>query len=220
MSKKQQIEQTLVSHGLQIEESWEDSESETQTFVLLDRGINPFLYFYDTEGKSIAAKIESENVGNTFVGQTPTITIPLELVKTEDDLETLGNYLKSGIYRMCMSPGEIADRLSIIQIKKEQFNSSETQKFLRIEEFHLNLAKYSVARLKEFTGLTVLNEGIRELTEINKQQWLFEEQVRNEPETGVAAANARKCNTERSLAKDAINEHFGYPTDPKDYTTS
>ena len=147
----------------------------------------------------------------------PVVFIPRKTLKKQSDYTRMVEYIEKRIFLMPQPPGEVADRLSIVQIKKNKLTDLTELNKLDLEEFNLRIIKNQLCFWRGPGSKQFIDNEISKLVEINTRQWDFEDLVRKEPETGYAAKEARNCNTERSKVKDSVNFFFGYPTDPKHY---
>lgn len=119
--------------------------------------------------------------------------------------------------QLLIAPGDVADKLTILNIKAKHFEDGTPKAKLvhdelartillmdRIVDYHPD-----VCELK-------LYELIRDLRAINEEQWASEDRVRTE-QSWEAAFYARQCNTKRVNKKNEINQLFEYPVEAKDY---
>ena len=116
-------------------------------------------------------------------------------------------------YQPCVSPGEIVDRITILEIKAQKLSNEAARKTATIE-----LLVTSRAMGEWLIAHPVDEEKLLELTEllrvINNNQWALEDRVR---EDSSWAQSARANNTLRVEVKNSINELFDWMQEMKEY---
>lgn len=119
--------------------------------------------------------------------------------------------------QLLIAPGDVADKLTILNIKMEHFQEDEEKCRFVHDEFQRTLVLMD--RIVEYypdLDEAELRNLIRDLEFVNSVQWKAEDRVRTE-KSWEAAVHARLCNTHRVKIKNYINELFKYPTETKDY---
>lgn len=109
-----------------------------------------------------------------------------------------------------IAPGELVDKITILEIKLERISDPEKIKNIRVE-YDL-LKRVSKAEMAPSERLEVLT---KQLKQINRQLWAIEDDIRNlervksfGPEFVALARSVYRVNDERSAVKRLINEHF------------
>ena len=112
-----------------------------------------------------------------------------------------------------VSPGELVDKLTILEIKLEHIADPQKQKNLRFEYDYL-CGVYG-AEVQETPEIQQLRARLKE---VNQIIWDVEERIRDSerradfgPEFITQARTAYLSNDERSLAKRRINELMNSP---------
>lgn len=156
------------------------------------------------------------------------LTLVLEAFVDARELANPWLYCKDGVFddnKLLISPGELWDRLTILDIKLQKITDKKKlevveQELVRLKKLleYITLA-YSARMasdehwklfMKKLEGLTTA------LTESNKTQWALEDRVRSE-RSADAANLARENNLYRVRIKNAINDMFGFPAEMKEY---
>lgn len=123
---------------------------------------------------------------------------------------------------LLLSPGELWDRFTILEIKALWINDYEKQEqaareWCRVSELIQNMhAAGFVPKTRQKENWRMLLHLLDDLRKQNRTQWECEDKVRKE-ESWEAAKAARDSNTERVNIKNAINELYGYAIDVKEY---
>jgi len=118
--------------------------------------------------------------------------------------------------RPLISPGDIADKITILFIKIRRIEDPDRQ-----EQFATELL-FDIKALKEWrrwkpdVSTVQLDALLDELRGINEVQWDLEDQVRLGGSLEAAQA-ARRNNTKRVEVKNMINEVFGWFLEVKEY---
>lgn len=124
--------------------------------------------------------------------------------------EFVGGYAdkKSKNMKIEVSNGEIADKLSIIEIKLEKITDEDKLVNLRKEYIVLNVAMWRILDKK--------HPLYKELVEINKKLWVIEDEIRNLESAGIfdqqfieLARSVYFTNDKRSEIKRQINDLTG-----------
>jgi hypothetical protein len=109
-----------------------------------------------------------------------------------------------------IAPGELVDKITILEIKLERISDPEKLKNIRVE-YDL-LKRVSKAEMAPSERLEVWT---KQLKEINRQLWAIEDDIRNlervksfGPEFVALARSVYRVNDERSAIKRLINELF------------
>ncbi len=114
-----------------------------------------------------------------------------------------------------VSPGELIDKLTILEIKSRRIKNDQKLKTIRYE---LNLLKAILNRLlSENKSISAkVNTSRKKLLEINKKLWDIENQIREKESSGtfdnkfISLARAVYItNDKRSEIKNKINTLFG-----------
>jgi len=114
-----------------------------------------------------------------------------------------------------VSPGELIDKLTILEIKSRRIKNNQKLKTIRYE---LNLLKAILNRLlSENKSISEkVNTSRKKLLEINKKLWDIENQIREKESSGtfdnkfISLARAVYItNDKRSEIKNKINTLFG-----------
>ena len=114
-----------------------------------------------------------------------------------------------------VSPGELIDKLTILEIKSRRIKNNQKLKTIRYE---LNLLKAILNRLlSENKSISAkVNTSRKKLLEINKKLWDIENQIREKESSGtfdnkfISLARAVYItNDKRSEIKNKINTLFG-----------
>ena len=77
-----------------------------------------------------------------------------------------------------ISYGELLDKISILEIKKERINDSEKLKFINDDLNHLKIQMHKVTEPKNFKGGEKLKKLFLSLKEINAKLWVIEDDKR------------------------------------------
>ncbi|HTU17699.1 MAG TPA: hypothetical protein VMG10_06505, partial [Gemmataceae bacterium] len=129
---------------------------------------------------------------------------------------------RQGSYRIAVTvvPGELLDRLTILEIKRERLCDPAKQAIVRSELASLRQAwEERIAVSEELTCLTAA------LRAVNEELWDYEDRLRLHeragefgPEFVVAARAVYLANDRRAALKQEVNELLGAgPGEPKDY---
>jgi hypothetical protein len=121
-----------------------------------------------------------------------------------------------------VSVGELLDKISILEIKKEKIKSSEKLKFIKDE---LNILKEQFD--KNVKSDEKLNKLFQELKKINSKLWLIEDEKRMCEKNSDFSENFIKLsrdihflNDDRAKTKLEINNHTGSKIkEIKEYTS-
>ena len=114
-----------------------------------------------------------------------------------------------------VSPGELIDKLTILEIKSRRIKNDQKLKTIRYE---LNLLKAILNRLlSENKSISAkVNTSRKKLLEINKKLWDIENQIREKESSGTFDNKFRSLaravyitNDKRSEIKNKINTLFG-----------
>ena len=111
-----------------------------------------------------------------------------------------------------ISYGELLDKISILEIKKERINDSEKLKFINDELNLLKIQMHKVTKPKNFKGDEKLKKLFLSLKEINAKLWVVEDDKRiceKNSDFGEKfiklSRNVHFLNDERSQIKLEIN---------------
>ena len=111
-----------------------------------------------------------------------------------------------------ISYGELLDKISILEIKKERINDSEKLKFINDDLNLLKIQMHKVTKSKNFKGYEKLKKLFLSLKEINAKLWVVEDDKRIcEKNSDFAekfiklSRNVHFLNDERSKIKLEIN---------------
>ena len=77
-----------------------------------------------------------------------------------------------------ISYGELLDKISILEIKKERINDSEKLKFINNDLNLLKIQMHEVTKSKNFKGDEKLKKLFLSLKEINAKLWIVEDDKR------------------------------------------
>ena len=77
-----------------------------------------------------------------------------------------------------ISYGELLDKISILEIKKERINDSEKLKFINDDLNLLKIQMHNVTKSKNFKGDAKLKKLFLSLKEINAKLWVIEDDKR------------------------------------------
>ena len=77
-----------------------------------------------------------------------------------------------------ISYGELLDKISILEIKKERINDSEKLKFINDDLNLLKIQMHEVTKFKNFKGEEKLKKLFLSLKEINTKLWVIEDDKR------------------------------------------
>ena len=77
-----------------------------------------------------------------------------------------------------ISYGELLDKISILEIKKERINDSEKLKFINDDLNLLKIQMHKVTKPKNFKGDEKLKKLFLSLKEINAKLWVVEDDKR------------------------------------------
>ena len=77
-----------------------------------------------------------------------------------------------------ISYGELLDKISILEIKKERINDSEKLKFINNDLNLLKIQMHEVTKFKNFKGEEKLKKLFLSLKEINTKLWVIEDDKR------------------------------------------
>ena len=119
--------------------------------------------------------------------------------------------------RLLISPGDLWDKLTILQIKKDK--QAGNIKIVEDEEKRTTTLLDKINELKtaiDFKQMQ-LHLLLKELQKINKEQWDWEDKVRQGDLE--AAQGARECNSRRVQCKNEINKLYNFPFEQKCYRT-
>lgn len=105
--------------------------------------------------------------------------------------------------------GELADRISILEIKKQKIKD-------KVKLQHINYELNSLRELVSAQGLGDMEKYIKELIMVNAKLWDVEDAIRQKDKLQDFGAEfvslARQVyvyNDQRFALKDTINSHFG-----------
>jgi len=108
-----------------------------------------------------------------------------------------------------ISLGELVDKITILEIKKERVKDSEKRHNIRVEHEELSLIYFPLQDRH-------LDNFHIELKEVNEKIWELEDVIRNCIKTSdrgdlyyTAALNIPLLNDQRAAIKKQINEQFG-----------
>ena len=111
-----------------------------------------------------------------------------------------------------ISCGELLDKISILEIKKERINDSEKLKFINNDLNLLKIQMHEVTKSKNFKGDEKLKKLFLSLKEINAKLWVVEDDKRiceKNSDFGEKfiklSRNVHFLNDERSKIKLEIN---------------
>lgn len=184
--------------------------SSTLLFVWI--GVGLFWVFLACALRGWGRALDEENKFlRTFIEQA--------LKVQENDRAQFNAFL--GHLECALKPGEIIDRQTIVQIKREKLTDPTVLTQLDTEATALREAFYFLYPHAEVEPLrTSTAQLFNELLEINRGQWDLEDQVRaaTTPEAQFQAAyQARQSNTARVGLKNKINQLFQVIPEHKHY---
>ena len=115
-----------------------------------------------------------------------------------------------------ISYGELLDKISILEIKKERINDSEKLKFINDDLNLLKIQMHKVTKSKNFKGDEKLKKLFLSLKEINAKLWVIEDAKRlceKNSDFGDKFIKLSReihfLNDDRSKVKLEINNHTG-----------
>lgn len=117
---------------------------------------------------------------------------------------------------LTISPGDLADKLVILQIKREKIENLDSGYFIQDEICRTSIILDIILNFFSQEVYDTFLKLQNELRSINLEQWALEDRVRTESSWEAAKA-ARECNTKRVKKKNEINELLGYPVETKQY---
>lgn len=110
-----------------------------------------------------------------------------------------------------IAPGELVDKITILQIKTERITDSEKLKNIRIE-----LDVLEAARNKAMPSSPELDRLSADLKAVNEELWVIEDDIRDcernqdfGPKFIELARSVYRSNDRRAALKRAINELLG-----------
>lgn len=113
--------------------------------------------------------------------------------------------------RIEISPGELFDRITILEIKAERLSDDAQLRNVRSE-----LASLAVVRDGTFQSTTGVEQPLDELKRVNAQLWQAEDDIRDceaRQDFGAAfvalARSIYQLNDRRAALKRTISDHFG-----------
>ena len=113
-----------------------------------------------------------------------------------------------------ISYGELLDKISILEIKKERINDSEKLKFINDDLNLLKIQMHKVTKPKNFKGDEKLKKLFLSLKEINAKLWVVEDDKRMCEKNSAfdekfikLSRDVHFLNDERSKIKLEINNH-------------
>lgn len=113
--------------------------------------------------------------------------------------------------RIEISPGELFDRITILEIKAERLRDEVQLSHVRSE-----LAALAAVRDGTFQAMTGVEQIVDELKRVNAQLWQVEDDIRDceaRQDFGAPfvalARSIYQLNDRRAVLKRAISEHFG-----------
>ena len=177
--------------------------------------IPPFkkIVWYAFIASSCLASLKAATVPDIIPPELGWLLIPI-LIMVIHGWETVRRMTKETLGKLpsLLPLGEIADRLTILSIKKGKIGGGAVLKELgNTREFmHHQFQGFSGERLDQFFSL------IGQLEAINLRQWDLENQVRAEKSYSAALA-ARENNTLRVQKKNEINRLAGCLEEQKEY---
>ena len=115
-----------------------------------------------------------------------------------------------------ISYGELLDKISILEIKKERINDSEKLKFINDDLNLLKIQMHKVTKPKNFKGDEKLKKLFLSLKEINAKLWVVEDDKRmceKNSDFGEKfiklSRDVHFLNDDRAKIKLEINNHTG-----------
>lgn len=117
-----------------------------------------------------------------------------------------------------ISPGDLTDKLVILQIKREKIEDAESGYFVQDEICRTSALLDIILNHFSEDIYNTFEKLQNELRSINEVQWALEDRVRTESSWEAARA-ARENNTIRVNKKNDINRLLGYPVEAKKYKT-
>ena len=126
-----------------------------------------------------------------------------------------------------VSVGELLDKISILEIKKERINDSEKLKFINNDLNLLKIQMHKVTKSKNFKGDEKLKKLFLSLKEINAKLWVVEDDKRiceKNSDFGEKFVKLSRdvhfLNDDRANIKLEINNHTGSKIkEIKEYTS-
>lgn len=113
--------------------------------------------------------------------------------------------------RIEISPGELFDRITILEIKAERLRDE-----IQLRNVHSELASLAAVRDGSFRALTAVEPTVGELKRVNAQLWQVEDDIRDceaRHDFGAAfvalARSIYQLNDRRAALKRSISDHFG-----------
>ncbi|MEM7211106.1 MAG: DUF6165 family protein [Pseudomonadota bacterium] len=117
----------------------------------------------------------------------------------------------SGTVTIEIAPGELIDKITILEIKRERINDSEKLANVRIELGTLEQSRD--AAIKPSTEMARLTADLKS---VNEQLWVIEDDIRDCERAGDfgetfvnLARSVYKTNDRRAALKREINVHLG-----------
>jgi len=152
------------------------------------------------------------------------------IIQKENKISTARGWLIAGFldseskWMAACPPGELADKASILAIKLRKLEGKLTEERERWLQSQLvaTLACFhrciNVLLPEVKSKQTKLDLLLDELTQINEEQWNWEDKVRVD-QSAEAALGARECNTRRVQCKNKINRLCGVGDEEKSYAS-
>lgn len=130
------------------------------------------------------------------------------------ELERLvGKKSRNGLVRVEMAPGELFDKISILEIKSERITDAKKLCHVRDE-----LTRLRRARDADLPGSAVLDRLTTEIKAVNDRLWQIEDDIRICEQSGdwgprfiELARSVYRSNDERTALKREINDLLGAP---------
>lgn len=118
-------------------------------------------------------------------------------------------------FKIPVSPGELIDKITILEIKKRRIKDTEKLKFVKLELTQLNNALIKSRKISAAVKTAVRKERAK-LYNINLKLWNIEDRIRRKESLGkfdkdfiTLARSVYFTNDKRSAIKSAINNLYG-----------
>jgi len=118
-------------------------------------------------------------------------------------------------FKIPVSPGELVDKITILEIKNKKIKNTEKLKLVKFELAQLNAALIKSGKIPTAVKTAVKKERAKLYT-INLKLWNIEDRVRRKESIGkfdkefiALARSVYITNDKRSAIKNAINNLYG-----------
>ena len=117
--------------------------------------------------------------------------------------------------KITVSPGELIDKITILEIKNKKIKDTEKLKLVKFELAQLNAALIILGKIPTAVKTAVKKERAK-LYNINLRLWNIEDRIRRKESLGkfdkefiALARSVYITNDKRSAVKNAINNLYG-----------